>query len=58
MRPRGRPPQPSATSSATEPVGMTSTGWTSLPSSRMIEPEPNCLWMARIASAMLLFFLS
>jgi hypothetical protein len=24
----------------------------------MIDPEPNCLWMARIASPMLLFLLS
>src|SRR6187431_30223 len=43
MRPRGSPPTPSATSSAIEPVGMTSTGARSSLPNRMTEPFPNCL---------------
>jgi hypothetical protein len=54
MRPRGKPPMPSAVSSAREPVGMTSTCATSWPPRRMIAPAPNCFWMTRIASSMAL----
>src|SRR5690349_15173273 len=50
MRPRGKPPMPSAMSRPSEPVGMT---WTSrstgsLPR-RMIAPLPNCLSIAASA---------
>src|SRR3954470_6234519 len=42
-RPRGRPPMPSATSSAIEPVGITCICVTGRSPSRMTEPLPNCL---------------
>src|SRR5215470_1994214 len=51
-RPRGRPPQPRAMSSAKEPVGMTFTsgaGWSS--PRRMIEPLPNCFSIVLTASS-------
>src|SRR5688572_13601557 len=55
MRPRGRPPQPSATSSPMEPVGMTliSGGASSAPS-RMIDPLPNCFSIVLTASSIAL----
>src|SRR5580693_5933551 len=49
MRPRGRPPKPSATSSAIEPVGITSTGTRVSSPRRMIEPLPN--WRSIWSSA-------
>jgi hypothetical protein len=58
MRPRGNPPVPSATSSAIDPVGMTSTSCVWLPSSRISDPDPNCLWMTLIASAIDFCFFS
>src|SRR6185312_13725192 len=51
IRPRGMPPTPSARSSAIEPVGMVSTCCRSAEPRRMIEPEPNCFSMARIAAS-------
>src|SRR5690242_14572902 len=42
-RPRGRPPTPSATSRAMEPVGMMAVWMTGRSPSRMTEPLPNCL---------------
>src|SRR5688500_7501391 len=42
-RPRGRPPTPSATSSAMEPVGMTAVCTTGRSPRRITEPLPNCL---------------
>src|SRR5579859_1151852 len=42
MRPRGRPPRPSATSSAIDPVGITSIGSRVSSPRRMTEPLPNC----------------
>src|SRR6202035_3603807 len=54
MRPRGRPPMPRATSSAIEPVGITSTGTRVSSPSRMIEPLPNCrsIWRSAASSAL------
>src|SRR5690242_15979088 len=53
MRPRGSPPMPSATSSAIDPVGTTSTGARSSLPSRMTEPLPNCrsIWASAVSSA-------
>src|SRR4051795_4127474 len=42
-RPRGRPPTPSATSRAMEPVGMIAVCTTGRSPSRITEPLPNCL---------------
>src|SRR3954447_20574279 len=42
-RPRGRPPTPSATSRAIEPVGMTAICMTGRSPRRITEPLPNCL---------------
>src|SRR5688500_4535860 len=42
-RPRGRPPTPSAMSSAMEPVGMTAIWTTGRSPRRITEPLPNCL---------------
>src|ERR671927_216866 len=42
-RPRGRPPTPSATSRAMEPVVMTAVCTTGRSPSRITEPLPNCL---------------
>ena len=43
MRPRGKPPTPSAASSEIEPVEITETGtMASFDPSRRIEPLPNC----------------
>src|SRR5262245_32963181 len=52
MRPRGRPPQPSAMSSPSDPVGMTliSGATWSMPR-RMIEPLPNCFSIELTASS-------
>src|SRR5262245_1442182 len=59
MRPRGRPPTPSARSSPTEPEGITEIGSVpdapSAPSS-MIAPRPNCFSMSAIAERTLLIF--
>src|SRR4051812_18558671 len=49
-RPRGSPPTPSARSSDSDPVGITSTSWVLVPSSGMIAPLPNCFSMAAIAA--------
>src|SRR5581483_3349222 len=50
MRPRGKPPTPSARSSAIEPVGMASTAMRLVPSPRrMIAPLPNCFSMPETA---------
>ena len=51
MRPRGRPPRPSATSSAIEPVGITSTGTRVSSPRRMTEPLPNCrsIWSSAVS---------
>src|SRR5215475_5586197 len=43
IRPRGRPPTPSATSKAIEPVGITAIGTTGRSPRRITEPLPNCL---------------
>src|SRR6476620_11332845 len=51
IRPRGMPPTPSARSSAIEPVGIVSTCCRSAEPRRMIEPEPNCFSIARIAAS-------
>src|SRR5262245_21834680 len=51
MRPRGTPPTPSARSRAIEPVGMVSTCCRSAEPRRMIEPDPNCFSMARMAAS-------
>ena len=53
MRPRGRPPRPSATSSAIEPVGITSTGTRVSSPRRMTEPLPNCrsIWRRAVSRA-------
>ena len=50
-RPRGRPPMPSATSSAIAPVGITSIGGRPSSPSRMIEPRPNCrsIWARAVS---------
>src|SRR4051794_17491104 len=42
-RPRGRPPTPSAMSSAMDPVGMTAIWTTGRSPRRITEPLPNCL---------------
>ena len=55
MRPRGRPPTPSAMSRPSEPVGMTCTSGGAVPSpSRMMPPLPNCFSMAETARSMAL----
>ena len=54
IRPRGRPPMPSARSSASAPVGIASTPtWPRSPNF-MIEPLPNCLsiWLSAISRAL------
>src|SRR3954470_3832509 len=53
MRPRGRPPTPSATSRAIDPVGMTSTGARSSLPRRMTEPLPNwrSIWASAVSRA-------
>src|SRR6266851_5014101 len=50
-RPRGRPPMPSATSRAIDPVGITSIGARPSSPSRMIEPLPNCrsIWASAVS---------
>jgi hypothetical protein len=50
-RPRGRPPTPSATSSARAPVWMASMAIEPFSPIRMMDPLPNCLSMTLIASA-------
>ena len=42
IRPRGKPPIPKATSSAMDPVGITSIGARPSSPSRMTDPLPNC----------------
>src|SRR4051812_23649979 len=54
MRPLGRPPTPSARSTASEPVVSVSTFILALSPKRMIEPSPNCLVMEERASSMFL----
>ncbi len=54
MRPRGRPPTPSARSIASEPVESVSTFILALLPRRMIEPSPNCFVMEERASSMFL----
>jgi hypothetical protein len=49
-RPRGKPPTPSARSSESDPVGITSTSCVLVPSSGMIAPLPNCFSMAAMAA--------
>src|ERR1017187_812731 len=51
IRPRGRPPMPSATSSEIAPVGITSIGARPSSPSRMIEPLPNCrsIWASAVS---------
>src|SRR5437899_3629789 len=49
MRPRGKPPTPSARSTAIEPVEMTSIFSSAAAPSFMIEPFPNCFSICRIA---------
>ena len=54
MRPRGRPPTPSATSSERAPVGMTAISSSGPPAPRrMTEPLPNCrsIWAIARSSA-------
>ena len=56
-RPRGYPPQPSARSSPTDPLGMIATGCAISPSpSRITAPFPNCFSMAPIAAKMAFTF--
>src|SRR5271157_1716503 len=54
MRPRGRPPTPSARSIARDPVETVSTFILALLPRRMIEPSPNCLVIEDSASSMFL----
>src|SRR2546423_12481528 len=54
MRPLGKPPTPSARSTASEPVVSVSTFILVLLPRRMIEPSPNCLVMAERANSMFL----
>src|SRR2546428_703176 len=49
MRPRGKPPTPSARSTAIEPVEITSIFSSAAAPSFMIEPFPNCFSICRIA---------
>src|SRR3989441_4184798 len=49
MRPRGKPPTPSARSTAIEPVEMTSIFSSAAAPSFMIEPFPTCFSIGRIA---------
>src|SRR3954468_7000425 len=51
IRPRGMPPTPRARSRAMEPVGMKSTCCRWAEPSFMIEPDPNCFSMERIAAS-------
>src|SRR5688572_26799628 len=51
MRPLGKPPTPSARSTASEPVLSVSTFILALLPSRMIEPSPNCFVMEESASS-------
>src|SRR6476646_12251828 len=50
-RPRGKPPTPSAKSSDNAPVGMDSMPIDVFSPIRMMEPLPNCLSMAAIATS-------
>ena len=53
MRPRGKPPQPRAMSSASEPVGMTVISGSAMPSPRrMIAPFPYCFSMLPVSASM------
>src|SRR5580658_11370013 len=52
MRPSGRPPTPSARSTASEPVESVSTFILALVPRRMIEPSPNSFEIAESASSM------
>src|SRR6187200_1468170 len=55
IRPRGRPPTPSAMSSPSEPVGTTRTSGGASPSPRrMMLPLPNCFSIVETASSMAL----
>src|SRR5439155_16886659 len=56
MRPRGKPPTPSARSTAIEPVEMTSIFSSAAAPSFMIEPFPNCFSICRIAWSIALVF--
>src|SRR5207245_5882999 len=49
MRPRGKPPPPSARSTAIEPVEMTSIFSSAAAPSFMLDPFPNCFSICRIA---------
>jgi hypothetical protein len=53
-RPRGRPPIPSAMSSASDPVDTASTAIVAFSPIFMIEPLPNCLsiWASAMSSAL------
>src|SRR5664279_3012324 len=55
MRPRGRPPMPSAMSKPSDPVGTTCTSGGAIPSpSRMMLPLPNCFSIVATVSSMAL----